>query len=182
MADATEIWRAIPDVPYAEVSNFGRVRTLDRYVPNNGGLQFVRGTLLVPCATGKRRNYLAVRLNGTTRKVHRMVAAAFLGKSELQVNHKSGDTTDNSVENLEYVTGQENVRHAWKSGLNSPVQGSAHGCARLGEPQVLEIVSLLGKVSQRVIAKQFGVSQSTITHIATGRLWGHLTGLSCTHS
>lgn len=48
------------------------------------------------------------------RLVHRLVAAAFLGNpnGKEQVNHKSGDTMDNTLGNLEWVTNQENARHA----------------------------------------------------------------------
>jgi hypothetical protein len=53
-----------------------------------------------------------------TTKVHRMVAAAFLGEADgLQVNHKDGIKTNNAVANLEYVDGAENIRHAIRSGL-----------------------------------------------------------------
>lgn len=53
------------------------------------------------------------------KRVHRLVAAAFLGESEEGhvVNHKNGDRFDNRVENLEYVTQGENVKHAWDNGL-----------------------------------------------------------------
>lgn len=50
---------------------------------------------------------------------HRVIAETFLGKpSELhnKVNHKNGD---NRVENLEWVTQQENIQHAWNTGLST---------------------------------------------------------------
>lgn len=47
--------------------------------------------------------------------VHTIVANQFIpnsDKSKTQVNHKNGDKTDNSVENLEWVTPKENMKHS----------------------------------------------------------------------
>ncbi len=45
---------------------------------------------------------------------HRLIAWAFLGKSDLQVNHIDGNILNNSVSNLEYVTTRENQSHRRK--------------------------------------------------------------------
>lgn len=54
-----------------------------------------------------------------TIRVHREVAKAFIPCSDyaLQVNHKDGNKSNNSVENLEWVTNQENADHAIRNGL-----------------------------------------------------------------
>lgn len=51
--------------------------------------------------------------------IHRLVAYAFLEKKECDtdVNHKDGNPTNNNVNNLEWVTHIENVRHALDTGL-----------------------------------------------------------------
>lgn len=55
-------------------------------------------------------------------KAHRLVALAFIKPIEGSdlVNHINGRKNDNRVENLEWVTNQENILHAYKTGLAVP--------------------------------------------------------------
>ena len=77
-------------------------------------------------ASPTKKGYLTV---GLTRDkavknlyVHRLVANAFLGSGEgLQVNHRNGDKLNNRAENLEWMTCTENIRHAWRTGLQTPM-------------------------------------------------------------
>lgn len=120
-----EEWRAV--VGYEgcyEVSNLGRVRTVERTVETyNGGEMFVAGIAKKQRMTGK--GYAVVSLQHgkrkQTKRVHRLVARAFIpnpdGKQE--VNHINGVKHDNRVANLEWCTSSENYKHAAERNLNA---------------------------------------------------------------
>jgi hypothetical protein len=101
-----------------------------------------------------------------------MVALAFLGPYPAGrcCNHKNGIKTDNRLENIEYVTAAENSRHAWRNGLCGIGRR-----AKLSREQVVAIKekSRLG-VLQRVIAEEFGITQSAVSLIVTGKNWARL--------
>lgn len=61
--------------------------------------------------------------------VHRLVASHFVkGDTNLEVNHKDGDRTNNRSDNLEWVTRSENIQHSYDTlprkqhGLTQPVR------------------------------------------------------------
>ena len=107
-----------------EVSDLGNVRSLDKEINHNfyKGVKFVRkGKILIPFISD--RGYLRVTLikDGKRKKVfvHRLVAEAFIESDTdgLQVNHIDGNKSNNTVGNLEWCTGRENMHHAFDSGL-----------------------------------------------------------------
>lgn len=68
--------------------------------------------------------YLTTQIARKSYKMHRLVAAAFLGDHpELVVNHKDGNKTNNNIENLEWVTKAQNSQHAIENNL----RGDTHG-------------------------------------------------------
>ena len=114
MDNENEIWKDIPDYEgYYQVSNMGRVRSVDREVRHSsGGMRILKEKVLKPVMN--RDGYLKVGLwkDGKMKKftIHRLVYSAFCGEipNELQVNHIDEDKTNNKLENLNLMTPKQN--------------------------------------------------------------------------
>ena len=107
MTEDQEVWSEISGSSGYLVSNFGRVKTLN--FNRTGKPGFLKQT---QCGS-----YNTVNIRGKVRLVHRLVAEAFIPNPENkpQVNHISCDTHDNRVDNLEWVTRDENLQKYWVS-------------------------------------------------------------------
>lgn len=108
-----EVWKAIDGFEgLYEVSNKGRVKALERTIINNGGLQRRHEKILKINYSGNRHGLVVLCKNSKTysRLVHRLVAIAFIPNPENKpvVDHIDTDTHNNCVENLRWVTVQEN--------------------------------------------------------------------------
>lgn len=103
-------FRPCSDYPWYLISR-------DGYLVNTDTGHVLRGTV-------KKSGYVEVCLTDAegyhhSVLLHRLVAKAFCDKREGtdEVNHINGDKTDNRADNLEWVTHNENMRHAFVTGL-----------------------------------------------------------------
>ena len=122
-------------------------------------------------AGGKDKNgyhIVSLSLNGKkyTRKIHRLVALAFIPNPEnkSEVNHKDGDKWNNDVSNLEWVTPLENTRHACNNNIRYSV---------LTEETVVKICEILEKGDVRIsnIARLFNIKSEHVCKIKRGLIW-----------
>ena len=163
-AVGAEVWRDIPGFPDYQASDLGQIRSR-----KSGSWKVLRAT------PHSKTGYLLVspRRNDkyVARSVHRLVAAAFLGRANGQdVNHINGNKHDNRLRNLEYLSRGDNHRHAYRTGLREPVG------KKLSNDQVRQIAALQGAATQSEIAELFGVSRSTVGLIHNGKRHAFLLG------
>lgn len=103
-----EEWKDIPGYEgYYQVSNLGRVKSLNYNRENRKQIlkqaKDYDGYCLVSLAKNNKH---------TTAKVHRLVLQAFIGPSNLHINHINKIKEDNRLENLEYCTPKYNTRYS----------------------------------------------------------------------
>ena len=149
-------------------SNYGNVRSLDRKVNGRTGTpKCVRGVVLSPVRNGKYSNVtLCKDGKGKTTLVHRIIASTFIKNPENKpfVNHLDSNSRNNAVDNLEWVTHQENVDHMVRKG---------RAWSKLKEKEVRGILNIKGR-SFVSIAKQYNVSDTTIQSITLGKIWNRI--------
>lgn len=107
-----------------EVSDHGRVRSVDRVIERRDGTLLPRSGQLLKQQLSGRGDYLTVTLcqQGRYRPwlVHLLMAKAFLGPSaDLEVRHLNGNGHDNRVANLRWGTHSENMRDSLRHGTHA---------------------------------------------------------------
>lgn len=163
-----EEWR--PVVGYEgqyEVSNMGRVRSLERKVlGKDGRWEIHHGKILKPWKTNvgndPNNRYLIVSMPDHNRRmVHSLVAEAFIGErpEKHDVMHLNGIRHDNRVENLKYGTRSENLKQTYEYG-GKPA--NAKLC-----PADVHVIRRRLKTGESCIkiAEDYGVSSAAIYHI-----------------
>lgn len=160
-----EVWRDIPGYEGKyQVSNLGRVRSVDHYVQ-----RLVRGRILRPRI--REKGYPVVTLSGVGPKdVHQLVALAFIGPrvQGQQVRHLNGNRLDARAENLAYGTQADNERDKFRY---------AEKRYKLSVYDVREIRFRVNVLEESVsyVAADYGVTAETIRQVAKGVTFAWLT-------
>ena len=121
-----EIWKDIPNYTGYQASNLGRIRTHNKTTyTQRHGVRHWKDRILkqkVTKSTSRKSRYDArVELwkdgKHKTFLVARLVATTFLGESNLTINHIDGNSLNNNIENLEWVSLKENIQKGFENGL-----------------------------------------------------------------
>jgi hypothetical protein len=109
--------------------------------------------------------YLYSNGKGMNRKVHRLVATAFLESDSERdhINHKNGIKDDNRVCNLEWCTPSENTRHAYANGLlKANIRPAIEAHTKLTNKERREISNLRDiSVPVKDIARMYNIGLTT---------------------
>lgn len=131
----------------------------------------------VPLHGGTRHGYAMVYTGETQERVHRLVAEAFLPNPDNKetVNHIDGHKLNNSVENLEWATHIENMRHAYRTGLIVRVSGDKCHSSKLSNEKAAYIRKNYIKRDPEFgltgLGKKFGVSPTSILRVVNNVNW-----------
>lgn len=140
--------------------------------PRGSGRKYLKK--LLDCKRDYRR-YSLTKL-GITKDfyIHRLVAQTFIDNplNLREVNHINGIKYDNRVENLEWVTKEQNAKHAVENGLTA--RGDKNHSTKLNENQVREIRKLYipnKKGSARSLSEKYNISMASIHLIYSRKNW-----------
>ena len=140
-----EIWKDIPNYQGYQVSNYGRVRTHNKITHNEQFKKRVWKDRVLKPKISKKDNCSRVDLwndgKHKTLLVYRLVAIAFLGlptDEKMTVNHKDGNRLNNHLDNLEWLTRGDNIRHGFENGLYH----SQKECTLIGDYETYSFKSM----------------------------------------
>lgn len=176
-----EIWKDVVNYEGVyQISNIGNLKSLDRKL---GGTRY-KGKEKRKHLSGRGYLYSKLSIGGVQKSlfIHKLVAEAFLENTENKphVNHIDGNKINNKVENLEWCTHAENMRHAMRTGLNDGhskfKEGNTNSNSKVTSEQVIEIRRLKTetKLSNYVIGNMFNIYESAVRKIATRQNWKHI--------
>lgn len=161
------MWKQIENLDY-EINEQGIVRRIS--------------TKRIKKSFKRKDGYIEIQLYKTkydkiNYQLHRLIAISFLPNPNHKqyINHKDSNRENNSLDNLEWVTFQENVIHGYTSGYASN-KGSKNGFSILNEEQVLEIRKrkVEENLTYQKLAEIYNVSYGCIAAIINRTNWKHI--------
>lgn len=166
-----ELWKDVVGYEgFYQVSNMGRVRSLDRFiVAKDGTKREYKGRLLTPCDAGKGYRTVMLQANGkrSTPRLCRVVATAWIPNPNNlpQVNHKDEDKSNDKAENLEWCSAVYNTNYG------TGIKRRARKISRKVNQYDLNGVFVKAWDSIRDAEQALNIDNSHITRCCKGRLY-----------
>jgi hypothetical protein len=181
---AEEQWRPVVGWEgFYEVSDHGRVRSVDRVIRRASGRPFWRkGRILSTAGSVYPQANLNDTHNGrlSVTRVHVLVLEAFVGPCPpgMECRHLDDDKQNNRITNLRWGTRSQN--HGEDRRRNGLLTiGVKHGMARLNDSAVLVMrYACRPRAHGRrgLVARLYGVSDATVADAVKGKTWTHVGG------
>lgn len=173
-----EEWRPIPNYEgLYEISNYGKIRSLDRIIYRNNNKVFRKGKILKSIT--KTDGYATIELskNGKTKHfyISRLVLTVFNRNAHIDeeaCHFPDPNKLNNQIGNLIWGTAKLNAEHRDKDG--NTCKGIKQKYHKLNEKQV-EQIFLNTKNSQTELSKIYKVDRKTIYNIKNKKSWTHIT-------
>lgn len=169
-----EVWKSPKGFSRYLCSNFGRIKSLKHRGSNRQGLiqQAISGGYYKSVYFDDNGKYNSI-------SSHRIICLAFYPNEDyksLEVNHKDGNKLNNNIDNLEWCTRQENIKHCIENNLQYVLKGEEIGNSILKEHQVLEIRTKHRprKYTIQMLADEYGVKHGTIKNLLSRHTWNHI--------
>ena len=171
-----ETWKKINDFPNYIISSNGQVmslgHTVDSQIKGTICQRFYKGKLLKQIKSSNGYLYVCVKNNNNQYKrklVHRLVAETFIDNpfNKNEVNHKDGKKLNNDISNLEWVTREENIRHAFDNELiKRENQSKSHDKYKIGIVRLLngKVIDRFGSIKEA--SRKLGIYEHTIKYVA----------------
>ncbi len=184
-----EIWKPIKGYEdYYEISNFGRVKSKERYVKQGNHMRYVKerykkvikGAYGYPCVS------LCKECKSKVIPIHRLLAITFIPNPENKpfIDHINTDIADYRLENLRWVTAKENANNCLtlihcRENLYIPEIAEKINATKVARktktaPRKVYQYTLSGELIQEyscanVAEKELGIDSCSIRYACTGK-------------
>ena len=148
-----------------EINELGKIRSIDRIVEcKDGSIRKYKGKELKPSMYKGGYSNVQLCKNGISKTwgVHRLVAEAFLPNPNNlpEVHHKNHDTNDNRIQNLKWVSKDEQIDNHWRS-AQTKVQGTRLRVVGHGIDKIYN--------SSKEVERELGISNVYVLMVAKGK-------------
>lgn len=173
-----ENWKDVIDYEgFYEISDHGRVRTVERTQYSYGGRSWVKPSKINKTTFDGRYMVITLAKLGQRKRfyVHDLVLTAFVGKRPEGMHgcHGDGNGQNNLLTNLRWDTPSANNED--KRDHKTLAMGESHGMNKYTEAQIQNVKMLLCLgLNATQIESETGVHRITVAAVRSGRQWKHL--------